>query len=93
MSGSAQNVPHVLLALTRRSTTFLPFSKEGNQTTGQIQTYSGLYGKKRLSQGGGWAKWGMDIQEGICWDEHGALHVSDESLNSTPESHTTLYVN
>ena len=27
----------------------------------------------------------MGIQEGTCWDEHGVLYVSDESLNSTPE--------
>ena len=42
--------------------------------------------------GGGWAKWIMGIKEGT-WDEHGVLYVSDESLNSTPETNITLYVN
>ena len=41
----------------------------------------------------GWAKWVMDIKEGTCWDEHWVLYVSDKSLNSTPETITTLYVN
>ena len=34
----------------------------------------------------------MGIKEGTCV-KHGVLHVSDESLNSTPESNFTLYVN
>ena len=42
---------------------------------------------------GGWAKWVMGIKEGTCWDEHWVLYVSDESLNSTPETNTILYVN
>ena len=46
--------------------------------------------------GGGWeawAKWGMGIEEGTCWAEHWVLHVSDKSLDSTPEARTALYVN
>jgi len=35
----------------------------------------------------------MDIKEGTCCDESWVLHVSDESLNSTPETNITLYVN
>ena len=35
---------------------------------------------------------GDGIKRGI-WDEHWVLYVSDESLNSTPETNTTLYVN
>ena len=52
--------------------------------------------KWRIDQGkrvGGCAKWVMGIQEGSCWDEHWVLHVSDESLNSTPETSITLHVN
>ena len=42
--------------------------------------------------GGGWAKLMMDIKEGTCnW--HHVLYVSDESLNSTPETSIILYVN
>ena len=32
-------------------------------------------------------------EEGTCYDEPWVLYVSDESLNSTPETNTTLYVN
>ena len=35
------------------------------------------------------AKWVMGIEEGTCW----VLYLSDESLGSTPETNTTLYVN
>ena len=42
---------------------------------------------------GEWAKWEMGIKKGICCDEHWVLHVSDESLNSTPDTNITLYVN
>ena len=42
--------------------------------------------------GGGWTRWVMGIKEDTCWDEPWVLYVSDESLNSTPES-ITLYVN
>ena len=42
--------------------------------------------------GGGWGKWVMVVKEGTC-DEHWVLYVSDESLNCTPETNITLYVN
>ena len=42
--------------------------------------------------GRGWAKWIMGIKEGTR-DEHWMSYVSDESLNSTPETNITLYVN
>ena len=29
---------------------------------------------------GGCARWVMGIKEGICYDEHWALYISDESL-------------
>ena len=35
----------------------------------------------------------MGIREGAGWDEQWVLYVSDESLGSTPETKTTLYVN
>ena len=41
----------------------------------------------------GWAKWVMGIKEGTYCDEYWVLYVSDDSLNSTPETNTTLYVN
>ena len=34
--------------------------------------------------------WFMGFKKGIC-DEHWVLHVSDESLHSTPETNITLY--
>lgn len=40
----------------------------------------------------GWAKCVMGIKKGTC-DEHWMLYVSDESLNSTPETNIALYVN
>ena len=36
--------------------------------------------------------WGMGIEEGTCYDGHWVLYVSDESLNSTPETNSALYV-
>ena len=36
---------------------------------------------------------GDELQEGTFWDEHWELYLSDESLNSAPETITTLYVN
>ena len=42
--------------------------------------------------GGGWTKWVMGIKDGIC-GEHWVLYVSDQALNSTPETNSTLYVN
>ena len=43
----------------------------------------------------GWerAEWVTGIKEGTCCDEHWALDVTDESLNSTPETNITLRVN
>ena len=42
----------------------------------------------------GMGKWVMGIiKEGTCYDEHRVLCVSDEALNSTPESNIILYVN
>ena len=35
---------------------------------------------------------GSGIKEGAC-DEHWVLNISDESLDPTPETNTTLYVN
>ena len=43
--------------------------------------------------GWGWARCVMGIKEGTCRDEHWMLYVSDESLNSTPETNIALYVN
>ena len=42
---------------------------------------------------GTWAKRAKGIKEDTCWDEHWVLYVSDESLNSVPETVITLYVN
>ena len=46
-------------------------------------------------EGGGWrlAKWVMGIKDGTCYDEHWVFYVSDESLNSTPDTNIVLYVN
>ena len=35
----------------------------------------------------------MGIEEDTRWDEHWVSYISDESLGSTPETNTTLYVN
>ena len=40
----------------------------------------------------GVGKTGDSIKEGTYWDEHCVLHVSGESMESTPEAKTTLYV-
>ena len=42
---------------------------------------------------GEWVKWMMNIKEGNCWNEYWLSYVSDESLNSTPETNITLHVN
>ena len=42
---------------------------------------------------GEWAKWVMGTKEGTCCVEPWVLYVGDESLNSTPETNITLYVN
>ena len=44
-------------------------------------------------QEGRGVKWLMGTKEGICCDEHWMLYVSDETLNSIPETNITLYVN
>ena len=43
--------------------------------------------------GRGWMKWVMGMKEVTCGDQQWVLYVSDESLNSTLETNTTLYVN
>ena len=40
----------------------------------------------------GRGKWVMGIKEDT-YDEHWLLYVSDESLNISPETNITLYVN
>ena len=35
----------------------------------------------------------MAFKRDFCYDEHWMLHVSDESLSSTPETNVTLHVN
>ena len=42
--------------------------------------------------GGRWAIWVMSTKGGTC-DEHWVLYASAESLTSTPEINTALYVN
>ena len=37
-------------------------------------------------------KWVMGIEKGTCWYEHWVLNVSDESLESTPKTKSTLYI-
>ena len=41
----------------------------------------------------GWVKWVMGIKEGTLQDEHWVSYVRNESLGSTAEAKTTLYVN
>ena len=41
---------------------------------------------------GGWTRWEMGVEEGT-WDELWVLYARDESLNSAPETHFTIYVN
>ena len=43
--------------------------------------------------GGGWTQWVMGSKWGICYEEHWVLYAPDESLNSSPETNNTLYVN
>ena len=42
------------------------------------------------SEVGGRATWVMGIKEGTCYDQHWVFYVSDESLNSTPETNIAL---
>jgi len=46
-----------------------------------------------MGEVGGWGNWVMGIKEGTWCDEHWVLYATDESLNSTPETNKTLYVN
>ena len=48
--------------------------------------------KMHREVGGGWVKQVMCIREGT-YDDHWVLYISDESLNPTPETNITLYVN
>ena len=41
----------------------------------------------------GWIKGVIGIKEGTLQSEHWVSYVRDESLASTPEAKTTLYVN
>ena len=69
--------------------------KEGEGETNHKRLFT-TENKLRVDGGrwvGGWAKWVMGIKEGTCYDEQWVLYVSDESLNSTPETDITLYVN
>ena len=43
--------------------------------------------------GGEYGKWMMGVKEGTFQDEHWVSYVRNESLGSTPEAKTTLYVN
>ena len=38
-------------------------------------------------------KYFMYIMEGTCFDEHWVLYISDESLDSTPETNIIPYFN
>ena len=48
--------------------------------------------KSYTKVGGKWAKWVTGMKEGTCVGNL-VSHASDESLNSTPETNITLYVN
>lgn len=48
--------------------------------------------KLRVDGGRSKSIWVMGIKECTC-NEHWVLYVSDESLNSTPETNIALYVN
>ena len=41
---------------------------------------------------GGWASWGMGVEEDTRRDEHWVAYRSEESLNSVPEISISLYV-
>ena len=57
-----------------------------------IDDFHKIYEEFMSIMGGGWIKQVMGIKEGSC-DDHWVLHVSDGSLNSTPETNIILYVN
>ena len=43
--------------------------------------------------GGEWATGVKGIKDSTCCDERWVLYAAAESLNSTPETNTALYVN
>ena len=60
--------------------------KRGRQTIGETLNYREPTETCWKGGGqGGWAKGVMGIKEDTC-HEHSMLNVSDESLNSTPET-------
>ena len=65
--------------------------REGNKPREMIKYGEQTEGCWR-EVGEGWAKWVMGTKDGTC-DEHWALYLRDESLNSTPETQITLHVN
>ena len=65
--------------------------REGNKPQGTLNNREQTEGCLR-EVGGRLARWVMGTKEGTC-DEHWVLYVSDESLNSTPETMIALYVN
>ena len=65
--------------------------REGNQPQETLNDREQTGGWRVM--GKRWVRWVMGTKEGTCWDEHWVLHVSDESLNSTPETNIALYVN
>ena len=46
--------------------------------------------KLRIDGGGEKGKWVMDIEEGICLDEHWVLYGSNESWEYTPNTKSIL---
>ena len=49
--------------------------------------------ENKMKVAGGDEGWALGIKEGTCWNEVWVLCVSDESLNSTPETNNAQYVN
>ena len=64
--------------------------KKGKQTAKDLTIQNKLSWRRRRVGDG--LDRSMGIKEGTC-DEHWVLYVSDESLNSTPETNIILYVN
>ena len=64
--------------------------------TARMGKTGGLVWQRKIARWGGGQgdglKWVMGTKEGTC-NEHWVLYVSDESLNSTPETNIALYVN
>ena len=67
--------------------------KNKTKTEREANPKSFLNTENRLRVAGEEVGGGMGIKEGTCWDEHWVLYVSVESLGSTPETNSTLYVN